>query len=157
MVDQTAAPEASATSDLAREADAIPIPAADNLSPDRPGEPAAPVTTDAPIGGDPSPEQVATATANHRPVVGIAINTIADTLLPNWKITSEERGQLTEAISVALAHWIPEAGIPPKYMALVAVAFTGYQIANARRNADGTWTPRKIVTEQRQASSALQA
>ncbi len=141
--------------DLAREANAVPLPEGDNLSPDQPGagvDGAAPGLELQP-GGELTEEQAALVAERHRPMVGMLINTLADVIFPAWNITAQEREALTSSSSLALAYWWPDGTVPPKWAALAGVAFTGYTIANARRNDDGTWKPRKIVTVRREAGA----
>ncbi len=77
------------------------------------------------------------------------VNGLADGLLPNWNITTDERGQLTETFSLALGYWWPDGTVPPKWAALIMAGWTTYQVVNARRQTDGTWTPRKVVVVKR--------
>lgn len=96
----------------------------------------------------PSVEAIA---AGMEPGAGMVIGAVADGVLPNWRLTADEKKQLTHAAALALAHWFPDASIPPKYLSLVVVAYVGYQIVEARRDPQtGELAPRRIIREARQ-------
>jgi len=96
---------------------------------------------------------VETIAAEFEPGVGMVIASVADGVLPNWRLTLDEKKQLAHAAALALAHWFPDATIPPKYLSLVVVAYVGYQIVEARRDpATGELAPRKIIRTKRPGS-----
>lgn len=93
------------------------------------------------------------AQREYEPVVGMVLGTVAATQFPAWRITDDERKQLTAAASAALAHWWPDGNIPPKYLSLVMVVYVGYTIVEARRDpATGELAPRRIDTAPRSAA-----
>lgn len=150
--------QTSSQTALDAEADAVPIPQEDNLSASQPGEVADTAAPGAPPAvGEITEEQAAEIAARNRPMVGMLVNGLADTLLPAWNITELERKQLVDSMSLALAYWWPYDTIPPKWMALLSVGLCGYSIANARRNEDGSWKPRKIVTVRRSTGATAEA
>lgn len=144
--------------ELAREADQVPLP--EGEAPGAPGEQAAPGEGGEPgaaPGGEVSDEEARAAAARHRPMVQLMVNGLADGIFPNWNITLEERDNLSESFSLALGYWWPSGTVPPKWAALAGVLVCGYSIANARRNPDGSWQPRKIVTVQRSPAPNMEA
>ena len=150
--DQSATPATAPATHLNREADAIPLPpdSAPEIAPDAaaPGAAAAPA-----MAGEVTEEQARAAAANHRPMMGMLVNGLADGLLPNWNITTDERDKLTETFSVALGYWWPDGAVPPKWAALIMAGYATYQVVNARRQNDGTWTPRKVIVVKRSAEA----
>jgi hypothetical protein len=58
----------------------------------------------------------------------------AAVFVPNWNITPAETDDLGAAIVQALMIWFPDGMIPPKYMAILAIAGVGARIAIARRD-----------------------
>jgi hypothetical protein len=138
--------------DLVQEADQVQLPT-DDAPGAAPGEGAPGEAQAAGVapGGELTIDQAREIAQRHRPMVELMINGVADGVLPNWNITLEERNGLSESFSLALAYWWPYDTVPPKWAALVGVVVTGYSIANARRNADGSWKPRKIITVHRAA------
>jgi len=147
---EAVAESAAPASALDQEAEAIPLP----------GDVAAPAG-DAPAGeggevvrpGDIPEAQAQQIAAMYRPSIGIVVNGVADGVLPNWKLTEAERGQLTDSMALACAYWFPDGYIPPKWVALFGALYTGYSIVNARRHDDGSWVPRAVVKVKRDAAA----
>lgn len=138
----------AADRELVQEADNVELPG-DDAPGAAPGEGAPGEGAGPSIDGEVTDEQAREAAARHRPMMQLVVNGVADGLFPNWNITLEERDGLSESFSLALGYWWPTGTVPPKWAALAGVLVCGYSIANARRNPDGTWQPRKIVTVHR--------
>jgi hypothetical protein len=61
-----------------------------------------------------------------------SVTTLAAVFVPAWEVTQEECRTLSDAIVRALMLWFPDGMLPPKYMAVLAVAGAGATIAFAR-------------------------
>lgn len=135
---------------LASEAAAVELP---------PESPAPGAAQEAPA-SDPAAvglRSIEQAQREYEPVVGMVLGTVAATQFPAWRITDDERKQLTAAASAALAHWWPDGNIPPKYLSLVMVVYVGYTIVEARRDpATGELAPRRVDVVRRPAAPAVQ-
>lgn len=143
------AAESPADAALSQEADAIPLPG--DAAPPLGEQASAPGELRA---GDLDEASAARVADMYRSSVGLMVNGVADNVLPNWNLTADERTGLTDAISLAAAHWFPDGYIPPKWVALFGALYVGYNIAAARRNPDGTWKPRAIVRVKRDSVAA---
>jgi hypothetical protein len=78
----------------------------------------------------PTPEAIAVYQQGAVMLVGA----IADNFAPNWKVTSEEKANVGNALGQALALWFPDQVIPPKYMALVSLAMAMGGLVVSRRD-----------------------
>lgn len=121
---------------LAREADAAiaDLPAAETQPPVD-GE-APPVAT-----GEMTQEQAQAMAQSIAPGVYLIVDAAADVIAPNWQVTKDEKTKLSDAMSMAFVLWFPDLNVPPKYLALGAVAGTLFGIASARRDASGKMKP----------------
>jgi hypothetical protein len=69
----------------------------------------------------------------------------AASILPAWQVTSAESSKMGGAMARALLLWFPDQIIPPKYMALLAIAGVGFEIAQARRDPEtGRYRPARL-------------
>lgn len=137
---------------LAAEADRIlsdlPPPAAANDQ--------APAIAGEGLDAEPTLEQIQAAAAGYETGAFLIVSKAADVLAPAWGITSDERKALSGSIAFAMAAWFPDHQLPPKYMALLAVAGSLYAIADSRRDpSTGKLKPRRInVPEKTDGTSA---
>lgn len=112
------------------------------------GVPADPVTAPA-IADDGVPreltlEEIQAAAAGYEAGAFMIVSQAADVLVPAWGVTADERKALSGSISIALAAWFPNHQLPPKYMALLAVAGSMYSIVESRRDPEtGKLKPRR--------------
>jgi hypothetical protein len=82
-------------------------------------------------------------------VCDVVVGQGCDALVPAWNVTPAERGKLSGAIAKALLLWFPDQIIPPKYMALLAVAGVTFEIINARRDPQtGKLKPARVLPAQ---------
>lgn len=82
----------------------------------------------------------------------------AAVFIPNWRITPAETKDMSDAIVQALMLWFPDGLIPPKYMAILAIAGVGARIAMARRDElTGELPPRYAPKKRPPASSPPQS
>lgn len=89
-------------------------------------------------------EQIQAAAAGYEAGAFMIVSQAADVLVPAWEISSDERKALSGSMSLALAAWFPDHQLPPKYMALLAVAGSMYAIVDARRDpTTGKLKPRR--------------
>ena len=102
----------------------------------------APAPAGAPAPGQPSPEEVE---AGYTMICGELVDVAAVALVPAWKVTPAESGKLAGAMARALLLWFPDMIIPPKYLALIAIAGVGFEIAQARKDpATGRYLPGRL-------------
>lgn len=99
-------------------------------------------------------EQIATS---YMPGCVVAVNAVARIMLPNWDLTGNEKQQIAESCSMALALWFPNLHIPPRYMALMSVGGVIWQIAASRRDAAGNLRPMRAQKVEPAASDEAQA
>lgn len=85
---------------------------------------------------DPAAQQLAAETVEQAyNILGTAVvSQGAAVFIPNWHITPAETKDMSDAIVQALMLWFPDGLIPPKYMAILAIAGVGARIAMARRD-----------------------
>lgn len=91
-------------------------------------------------------------------VCDVVVGQGCDALVPNWNVTPAERGKLSGAIAKALLLWFPDQIIPPKYMALLAIAGVTFEIVNARRDpVTGKLKPARVLPAQTAKPAATAA
>lgn len=79
----------------------------------------------------------------------------AAVFIPNWRITPAETKDMSDAIVQALLLWFPDGMIPPKYMAVLAIAGVAARIAAVRKDPDtGELPPRYAPPPKRPAPAA---
>jgi hypothetical protein len=77
----------------------------------------------------------------------------AAVVIPNWKITPAETDDMAAAIVQALMIWFPDGMIPPKYMAVLAIAGVGARIAIARRDPNTGELPPRYAPPPRKSAA----
>jgi hypothetical protein len=99
----------------------------------------------------PTPEAIAVYQQGAVMLVGA----IADNFAPNWKVTSEEKANVGNALGQALALWFPDQVIPPKYMALVSLAMAmGGLVVSRRDPSTGQLIPFHAPAKQKAANDS---
>jgi hypothetical protein len=107
---------------------------------------------------EPTLEEIQAAAAGYEFGSFLIVSKAADVLVPAWGVTSDERKALSSSLSLALAAWFPDQQLPPKYMALLAVAGSMYAIVDARRDPDtGKLKPRRHAAETNNDSAGASA
>lgn len=130
---------------LAAEAASVEIPAepAGAPAPATPGAEAAPVAAAA---AELTMEQLQASVPAWKPGTDLIANTLADVIAPNWRITREERDQVSGAFALALAAWFPDDVIPIKYLVLMNVGASLWNLAASRRDpTTGKFIPMRIA------------
>jgi hypothetical protein len=92
--------------------------------------------------GEPSPERIAELAAGAEPLVHGLVDLLHSNLAPNWRLVPEKHAALAKSGALALALWFPHE-LPPKYVALVAVAGCVWAVAQDNKNpVTGEYQPR---------------
>jgi hypothetical protein len=119
---------------LAAEADAIAAAAALDM----PAELVPPPSDPA----QPSAEEVL---QGYRMITFAVLDRGSEIVMPNWRVTHNEKSRLADALSQALVLWFPDQPIPPKYLSLLMIAGVATEIASARRDPEtGAFIPMKV-------------
>lgn len=144
------------TAELDAEADRILANAPADLAQPPALDPAAsPAIAGEAIAREPTLEEIQAAAVGYEGGAFLIISKASDVLLPAWEITPDERKQLSSSVAFALAAWFPDHQLPPKYVALLAVAGSLYSIVESRRDPDtGKLKPRR---NEKPATAAGQA
>lgn len=118
----------------------------------RPDDPAA-------AGADPQTQALAAETVQQAyDILGnMVVSQGAAVFIPNWHITPAETKDMSDAIVAALMLWFPDGLIPPKYMAVLAIAGVGARIAVARRNPETGELPPRYAPPPRKAQPTAAA
>ena len=81
-----------------------------------------------------------------KPGTDLIANTLADVVAPNWRITREEREQVSGAFALALSAWFPDDVIPIKYLVLMNVGASLWNLAASRRDPNtGKFIPLRLA------------
>lgn len=86
------------------------------------------------VAREPTLEEIQAAAAGYEGGAFLIISKASDIVVPAWEITPEERKQLSSSVALVLAAWFPDHQLPPKYVALLAVAGSLYSIVESRRD-----------------------
>lgn len=131
---------------LAAEAAAIEVPAA-SAAPTAQGAPAsAEAALPSTAAAEPTADQIEARAKEGAPALRYILDPVVDTVAPNWQVTDVEKGKLAHAAAVALVAWFPQ-DLPPKYAALLGLAFTVATIADAHRDEHGQVKPLRARQE----------
>lgn len=86
--------------------------------------------------------------AGYTLVCGEVVDLGANALVPAWRVTPAESGKMAGALARAFVLWFPDLIVPPKYLALLAVAGVAFEIAQARKDpATGRYIPAQLPVE----------
>lgn len=142
---------------LEREASSIPLGDPPPAEPGAPGaDGAQPGAADAGA-GEPTAERIAELAAGVEPFVHGLVDVLHANLAPNWRIAPEKQTALAKSGALALALWFPHE-LPPKYLALMAVAGCAWSIAQDNRNPQtGAYQPRYAPQTSSNAGNAAAA
>ncbi len=140
---------------LAAEAAAVEIP-------DQPGAPPAPAPGGEGAGAiaaaELTMEQLQSKVPAWKPGTDLIANTLADVIAPNWRVTREERDQVSGAFALALAAWFPDDVIPIKYLVLMNVGASIWNLAATRRDPNtGKFIPLRLAPPPDSAKTATPA
>lgn len=91
--------------------------------------------------------------AGYKLVCAAVVSAGASALVPAWEVTEPEVDRLAGAMGQALLLWFPDMIIPPKYMALLAVAGVSFEIISARRDEKTGGIRSGRVIEQKESSN----
>jgi hypothetical protein len=95
--------------------------------------------------------------AGYKMIAGAVVSRGFDTLAPAWQVTQKETDNIADATAQALFLWFPDQIVPPKYMALLVLAGSFFEVIDSRRDpATGNLKPRfyaKPTTNNASASS----
>lgn len=110
-------------------------------------------------GADPQTQALAAETVQQAyDILGnMVVSQGAAVFIPNWHITPGETKDMSDAIVQALMIWFPDGLIPPKYMAVLAIAGVGARIAMARRHPDTGELPPRYAPPPRKPQPAAAA
>ena len=111
-------------------------------APPEPEVPAAGEVAEAPGAARPSDDEIL---AGYTMICTEVVDLGAGALVPAWRVTPAESGKMAGALARALLLWFPDMIIPPKYLALLAVAGVAFEIAQARKDpATGRYLPARL-------------
>lgn len=112
---------------LAAEAGAVEIPT-------EPGAPPAPAGAQQVAPSEMTMEQLQAHVPAWKPGTDLIANTFADLIAPNWRLTALERDQVSGSLALALSTWFPDDVIPVKYLVLLNVGASFWNLAASRRD-----------------------
>lgn len=138
---------------LAAEAGAVEIPEQPGAQHDEPA--AADGTGSAPAAGELTMEQLQAHLPAWKPGTDLIANTFADVIAPNWRLSALERDQVSSSLALALAAWFPDDVIPLKYLVLLNVGASVWNLAASRRDPrTGKFIPMRIAPPEDGAKTA---
>jgi len=109
----------------------------DDVLSDAPPDPApAASEPDAPAsaGDDLTMEQIEAAAARYDFGALMLVSRGFDLLAPAWDVTDDEKAKLAHSVALCAAAWFPDAAIPARYVVLLMLGGTAYQVVEARRD-----------------------